>query len=57
MIDALIREGKPYDLLVVPGVPHLHHQGGARGEIAAHYVWERQMPAYLVEHLIGPGGS
>jgi dipeptidyl aminopeptidase/acylaminoacyl peptidase len=57
MIDALIREGKPYDLLVVPDVGHLHGESGTRGQVAADYVWERQMPAYLVEHLIGPDRS
>jgi dipeptidyl aminopeptidase/acylaminoacyl peptidase len=56
MVDALIRAGKPFDMLVVPGVEHLYHRSGERGEIADHYVWERQMPAYLVEHLIGTGG-
>jgi hypothetical protein len=56
MTDALIRAGKPFDMLVVPGVGHIYQQSGERGEIGGHYVWERQMPAYLVEHLIGTGG-
>jgi dipeptidyl aminopeptidase/acylaminoacyl peptidase len=51
MIDALIQAGKPYDLILVPGVGHSHRSAGARGARAAEYVWWEAVPRYFVEHL------
>jgi dipeptidyl-peptidase-4 len=53
MIDALIEAEKPHDVLVVPGVGHLHQSWGGKGKAADHFIWERMMPAYMVEHLAG----
>jgi dipeptidyl aminopeptidase/acylaminoacyl peptidase len=51
MADALIRAGKEFDMLIVPGVGHRYDQAGERGRVADEYVWEWRMMAYLVEHL------
>jgi dipeptidyl aminopeptidase/acylaminoacyl peptidase len=51
MIDALIQAGKPYDLILVPGVGHIHARAGERGKRAAEYVWAEAIPRYFVEHL------
>jgi len=51
MAEALIRAGKAFDMLIVPGVGHSYARAGERGRIADDYVWKWKIPAYLVEHL------
>jgi dipeptidyl aminopeptidase/acylaminoacyl peptidase len=55
MVQALIRAGKDFDMLIVPGAGHVYRRAGEWGRIADDYVWRWKMPAYLVEHL-QPGG-
>jgi dipeptidyl aminopeptidase/acylaminoacyl peptidase len=50
LIDALVRAGKPYDLLVIPGARHdMFFPGGRFSE----YLWNA-VARYFVEHLGGP---
>jgi dipeptidyl aminopeptidase/acylaminoacyl peptidase len=45
LIDALIKAGKPYDLLYLP---NLNHAGGTTDPYLVKRTWD-----YFVEHLLG----
>jgi dipeptidyl aminopeptidase/acylaminoacyl peptidase len=51
MVDALIKEGKMFDMLIVPELGHTRRTTSPNYRYAGAYVWQKVIPQYLQEHL------